>query len=159
MDDSTIALISSSLVFSCSNSSTKCRTIDSRFSSKTSGYVIFGFFFRRVLEDDGGVVEFDQVAQQEEAGVIGHPRRLLHVVSDDHDGAAALQLENQVFDLGGGDGIQRRARLVEQQHFRIDSQGARNAQALLLAAGKPVSGLVQLVLYLIPQGGAAQAVL
>src|SRR5665213_1230538 len=140
IEDSTIALISSSLVFSCSNSSTKCRTIDPRFSPdrfspdrsspETSGDVIFRLFFRRVLEDDGGVVEFDQMAQQEEAGVIGNARCLLHVMRDDHDGATALELEDQVLDLGGGDGIESGAGFVEQQNFRIDSQCARNTQAL-----------------------------
>src|SRR5258708_18742373 len=95
MEDSTIALISSSLVFSCSSSSTKCRTIDSRFSTETSRYVIFRLFFRRVLEDDGGVVEFDQTAQQEKASVVGDARRLLHVMRHDYDGATALELEDQ----------------------------------------------------------------
>src|SRR6185312_13595246 len=119
MEDSTIALISSSLVFSCSNSSTKCRTIGPRCSPETSGYIIFRLFFRRVLEDDGGVVEFDQAPQQEKACVVGDARGLLHVMRDDHDGTAAFELENQVFDLGGGDGIEGGARLVEQKHFRI----------------------------------------
>src|SRR5512141_1204148 len=111
MEDSTIALISSSLVFSCSSSSTKCRTVvGSRILPETSGYVIFGLLLRRILEDDRGAVEFDQAAQQEEAGIIGDARRLLHVVGDDHNGATALELKNQVLDLGRGDGIERRAR-------------------------------------------------
>ncbi len=78
---------------------------------------------------------------------------------DDHDGATALELEDQVLDLGGGDGIERRAGLVEQQHFGIHRQRARDAQALLLAAGEAVGGLVQLILDFVPQGGAAQALL
>ena len=106
-----------------------------------------------------GLVEFDQLAQQEEAGVIGDARGLLHVVRHDHDGATVLQLEDQILDLGGGDGIERGAGLVEQQHFRIHRQRARDAQALLLAAGKAVGRFVQLVLHLVPQRGAAQALL
>src|ERR1700682_2852364 len=101
MEDSTIALISSSLVFSCSSSSMKCRkVVGSRISSESPGYVVFGLLFRRILEDDRGAVEFDQAAQQEEAGIIGHARRLLHVVSDDHKCATALKLEDQILDLG-----------------------------------------------------------
>ena len=71
----------------------------------------------------------------------------------------SLELEDQVFDFGGGDGIERGAGLVEQQHFRIHGQRARDAQPLLLAAGEAVGGLVQLVLHFVPQRGAAQALL
>ena len=71
----------------------------------------------------------------------------------------SLELEDQVFDLGGGDGIESGAGLVEQQHFRIHRQRAGDAQALLLAAGEAVGGLVQLVLDFVPQRGAAQALL
>ena len=53
-----------------------------------------------------------------------------------------LSWKMQVFDLRGGDGIERGAGLVEQEHFRVDGQGARDAQALLLAAGEAVGGLV-----------------
>src|ERR1017187_8055485 len=38
------------------------------------------------------------------------PRRLLHVMSHDHDGALVFQSEQQIFDLGGSDGIERRDR-------------------------------------------------
>src|ERR1700676_592340 len=78
---------------------------------------------------------------------------------DDHDGATALELKDEVFDLGGGDGIEGGAGFVEQEYFRIYRESARNTQALLLAGGETVSGLVELVLYLIPQRGAAQAIL
>ena len=54
-------------------------------------------------------------------------------------------------------GIERGTGLVEQQHFGIHRQPARDAKALLLAAGKRVGGFVQLVLHFIPKRGAAQA--
>src|SRR5579863_387578 len=140
--DSTSAPISSSLVFSNSRSSTKWRMIGSSLyrrrrmqrgrncfsrrarcalpqSAEAARDVVFGLFSGRSLEDHGGAVEFDQLTQQEKAGVIGDPRRLLHVMRDDGDGATALELEDQVLDLGGRDGIERRARLIEQQHFRV----------------------------------------
>ena len=70
-----------------------------------------------------------------------------------------LQAEHQIFDLGRRDGVERRARLVEQQHFRIHRQRARDAQALLLAARERIGRLVQLVLHFVPQRGPLQAVL
>src|SRR5665213_2122231 len=110
-----MALISSSLVLSCSSSSTKWR-----ISTEPAGNVIFCLLFRRILKDDGGVVEFDQAAQQEEAGVVGDAGGLLHVVGNDHNGATALELEDEVFDLRGGDGIEGGTGLVQQEYFRID---------------------------------------
>ena len=47
--------------------------------------------------------------QQEEAGMIGDPGRLLHVVGDDHNGATAFELEDQVLDLRRSNGIERGA--------------------------------------------------
>ena len=46
----------------------------------------------------------------EEAGVVGHPRRLLHVVRDDDDGVVLLQLEDQLLDLLGRDRVERASR-------------------------------------------------
>ena len=71
-----------------------------------------------------------------------------------------LQLEDQVFDLRGGDGIERGGRLVHQQHLGIDGQGAGDAEALLLAAGEAGAGLfLQIVLHLFPQRGVLERAL
>ena len=78
----------------------------------------------------------DQLSIEHEGGEVAGARRLLHVVRDDGHGAAIFQLEHQLFDFRGGHGIERRAGLVEQQNFRVDGQRARDAQALLLAAGR-----------------------
>jgi len=51
----------------------------------------------------------------------------------------------------------KRARLVHQDHLGFDRDGARNAQPLLLATGKPGSRLVQPLLHLLPQAGPLQA--
>ena len=45
-----------------------------------------------------------------------------------------LQLEDQLLDLGGGDRVEGRARLVHQQHLGLHREGPRDAQPLLLAA-------------------------
>ena len=87
-------------------------------------------------EDLVGGVELDHLAVEEEAGVLSHARGLLHVVSHDDDSVLRLQLEDEVFDLGGGDGIEGGGRLVHQEDFGIDCEGAGDAHALLLAAGE-----------------------
>ena len=61
--------------------------------------------------------------------------------------------------MRGGDGVQRRAGLVHQQHLGLDGDGAGDAQPLLLAAGEAQAALVQAVLDLVPERGAAQAAL
>ncbi|MPN09027.1 hypothetical protein SDC9_156315 [bioreactor metagenome] len=71
---------------------------------------------------------------------------------DDHR-ILCLQLQHQVFNLGGGDGVQRAGRLIHQQHFRLHRQAAGDAQALLLPAGDGHGALFQVVLHLIPEGG------
>ena len=86
-------------------------------------------------------------------------RRLLHVVGDDHDREALLQLADQVLDGEGGDRVERRAGLVHQQHLRLDRDGAGDAQPLLLAAGQARAGLVQPVLDLVPEVGALERLL
>jgi hypothetical protein len=48
----------------------------------------------------------------------------------------AAQFVHQLLDLRGGDRVERRARLVHQDHLGIDRDRARDAQALLLAAGQ-----------------------
>src|SRR5579872_7083494 len=154
-----MALISSSLVLSCSSSSMKWRISTQMRSAETAGNVIFCLLFRRVLKDNGGVVEFDQTTQQEEAGMVGDARGLLHVVGDDDDGATALELEDEVFDFRGGDGIEGGTGLVQQEHFRIYGKGAGDAQALLLAAGEAISGLIEFIFHFVPESGAAQALL
>src|SRR6266853_5532111 len=123
MEDSTSALISSSLVFSCSNSSTKCRNVvSSRISPETPGYVVFRLFLPRRLKDHRSVIELDELTQQEESGVVGDARRLLHVVRNDDDRTTGLETEDQVLDLGGRNRVEGRARLVKQQHFGIHRQ-------------------------------------
>src|ERR1017187_1480171 len=123
MADSTSPAISSSLLFSSSSSIVKWRKsyaflpglagtpqvlaqVEARSRlAESSRDVIFRLLAGRVLEDHIRLIVLDQAAHKEEAGEIGHPRRLLHVVGDDHHGALILQPEHELFDLGGGDGI------------------------------------------------------
>ena len=113
----------------------------------------------RVGEDVRGLAVFDQLAEVEEGGALRHARRLLHVVRDDHDRVAAAQLVDQLLDLGGGDRVERRARLVHQDDFGIDRDRAGDAQPLLLAARQRGAAVAEPVLDLVPQPGAAQRLL
>ena len=102
------------------------------------------------------VLDLDQLAEHEERRQVGDPRRLLEVVGDDNDGVALLELEQGLLDLGGRDRIEGRGRLVEQQNVRLVGEGARDAQPLLLAAGKVEGGVVEPVPDLFPEVGLAE---
>ena len=66
--------------------------------------------------------------------------------------------KDQVLDLRSRNRVQRRGRLVHQQHLRIHRQRPRNAQPLLLAAGKARARLLlQVVLHLVPQAPSSSA--
>src|SRR5229473_4435173 len=101
--------------------------------------------------------ELDELTGEQEGGEVADARGLLHVVSDGDDGAEILQLHEQLFDFGGADGVERRTGFVEKQNFGLDGEGAGDAQALLLAAGKFVGGLVEVVFYFVPEGGVPEA--
>ena len=93
----------------------------------------------------------------EHGRALRYARRLLHRVRDDDDRVVLPQLVDQFLDLGGGDRVERRARLVHQDDFRRNGDRARDAQALLLAAGQAGAGLRQPVLDLVPQRRLLQA--
>src|SRR5438270_6712790 len=108
----------------------KCR------STKPASNVIFGFLFAGVLKNLASIVELNQLAHQEEAGLVRQSGRLLHVVSDDHDGGQRLDLKEKLLDFSRGNWIKGGTRLVEQQNLRSHGQSACDAQSLLLTAGK-----------------------
>ena len=82
---------------------------------------------------------------------------LLHVVGDHDDRVLALEVVHQVLDRGGRDGIERRGRLVHEEDVGLGRERARDAQPLLLAAREAERGVLQPVLDLVPERGAAQA--
>src|SRR4029453_2419819 len=104
-----------------------------RASAETTGDVVLGGPIARRGEYLAGFVEFNQFAKIHEGGAVGYARRLLHVVSDNHDRIVRFQLVDQLLDLGGRDRIERRAWLVEQDHLGSHRHRAGDAQALLLA--------------------------
>src|SRR4051794_39421862 len=125
-------------------------------SAEPAGDVVLGTPIVRRGEDFVGLVEFDQFAQIHEGGLVRDARRLLHVMGDDGDGVVLRQLLDQFLDLGGRDRIERRAGLVEQNHLGPHRDRARDAEPLLLAAGKAEATCIELVLDLVPQRAATQ---
>src|SRR3954453_4038315 len=110
--------------------------------AEATGDVVLRALLARVREDLRSLVHLDQTpglahaVEVEEAGPVAHPRRLLHVVGDDHDRVLVLQLADQVLDRQGGDRGERGAGLVHEEHLRLDGDGPGDAQALLLTTGK-----------------------
>ena len=127
-------------------------------SAEAARNVSFGVFVFGIGEDLGRVAELFQFAAQKEAGLLGDAGGLLHVVRDNHDGVLLAQVFHQLLDAERAVGVQRGARLVHEDHFRLDGQYAGDAQPLLLAAGEGVGRLFQFVLDLVPEGRAAQSV-
>src|SRR6202790_2131668 len=125
-------------------------------SAEPAGDVVLGTSIARRGENLAGLVEFDQLPEIHEGGLVRNPRGLLHVVGDDGDSVVLRQFLDQFLDLGGGDRIERRAWLVEQDHLGPHRDGAGDAKPLLLAAGQAKPAGVELVLDLVPQRTAAQ---
>src|SRR5205807_528273 len=102
-------------------------------SSEAAGHVVLRPGVRRVGEDLLGLVELDQAPRAAvallgnlggvERGAVADAGRLLHVVGDDHDRVAILHLPHQFLDAGRGDRVERRARLVHQDHLGLDGDG------------------------------------
>jgi hypothetical protein len=104
-----------------------------------------------------GLADLDQLTQVEIGSPLRHACCLLHGMRHDDDRVAGAQLIDQILDARRRNRVERRARLVHQNHFRLDRDGARDAQALLLTAGQPGPRPRQPVLHLRPQSGPLQA--
>src|SRR5262249_28046043 len=93
--------ISSNRALSCSSSSWKWRTrsvLAIRSLSESTRHIIFRQFLGWVGKNLVRPIGLHQLPEPEERGHIGHARRLLHVVRDDDDRVAALQLVYELFD-------------------------------------------------------------
>src|SRR5712692_9461109 len=125
-------------------------------STEPAGDVVLSLLFLRLDEDLVGDTKLHQLAQIHIGSVVRNARRLLHVVGDDHDGVVVLQLVHQLLDATRRDRVERRGRLVQEQHLGFDRDAARDAQALLLAAREARAALLELALHLVPQRRLAQ---
>ena len=66
---------------------------------------------------------------------------------------------NQLLDFSRRHRIERRARLVHQDHFGLHGDGAGDAQALLLTTGQAHAAGAETILHFVPEGGTAQGFL
>ena len=68
----------------------------------------------------------------------GQHQGLLDVVGDEHQNGPPLlpEVQEVVLQLGAGEGVERRKRLIEQQHRRPGDQRAGDGDALGLPAGE-----------------------
>src|SRR5260370_13501982 len=80
----------------------------------------------------------DDAAGFEQDDARGKQQGFAQIVSDEHDGLAKAAGECAEFalELGAGDGIECAEGLVHEKNGWISSEGAGNADALALAAGK-----------------------
>ena len=109
-----------------------------------------------VVKSFVGRPDLDQLAVEHEDGGVGDPRRLLHVVGDDDDRHALLQLADELLDLQRRDRVEGRAGLVHQQHLGLDRHRPGDAEALLLAARETDPRALEAVLDLVPEAGPDQ---
>src|SRR5579863_9406419 len=124
--------------------------------AESAGDVILRALIVRRGEYFAGRIVVDQLTEIHEGGELRYPRRLLHVVSNDRDRIVVSQLVDQFLDLSGRNRIERRAGLIEQDHFGTHGDGAGDAQPLLLTAGQALSVGGELILDLFPQRRAPQ---
>src|ERR1700730_10600497 len=94
---------------SLSNALAVCSEAMSLSSAEPAGDVVLGAAIARRGEYLVGLVEFDQLAEIHEGGLVGDPRGQLHIMRDDGDGVVLGEFLDQFLDLGGRDRIQRRA--------------------------------------------------
>ncbi len=66
---------------------------------------------------------------------------------------------DEILDDAGGDGIEGAARFVEEDHLGIEGEGAGDAEALLLAAGKGGRVLMESVRDFVPETDFTQGLL
>ena len=103
-------------------------------SAEPAGDVVLGPRVPGTREDVARRPGLDQAAHVEEGRPLGDPGRLSHRVGDDDDAVIVLQLVDEFFNLGGRYRIERRARLVHQDVYRVHRDRAGDDKALLLAA-------------------------
>ena len=80
-------------------------------------------------------------------------------MGNDDDGVLLLELHRQLLDLAGRNRVKRGGRLVHQQDVRADRKRSRDAETLLLSAGKSQSRQGETVLDLVPDGRALERLL
>jgi len=91
-----------------------------------------------------GRADLHQTALAHYADAVAHHHRLFQAVGDVDEGLAGYPVDvlQLLFQRLAQPEIERRQRLVEEQYFRVEGQGAGQRHALPLAAGTLVHALV-----------------
>src|SRR5262249_40552665 len=121
------------------------------------GDVVLGHSVIRFREYLFSSAELYHLSKPEERGVIRNTRSLLHVVGYYYYRVFLLEICYQLLDFLGSDRIERRSRLIHQQHFRLNRKRSCYTNPLLLAARQAESGFLQPVLYLVPKRCGSKA--
>src|SRR3546814_14282685 len=80
-------------------------------------------------------------------------------MGEEEDRIVRTKYGDQYREPCGGERIERRARVVDEDDFRRNGNRAGDAQPLLLAARKAGAGFLQAILHLAPQAGLLEACL
>src|SRR5262245_56869077 len=121
--------------------------------------VVLGAFVPGTEEEVLGLRMLDDLAQEHVDAFLAGAPGLGHVVGHDHDGVLFLQTGHQLFDPPGGLRIERRARLIHQDHLRLQRQEAGDAELLLLFELEAGGPLLQAVLHVVPEEDLLQGLL
>src|SRR5262249_23156956 len=79
----------------------------------------------------------DQSAVMQKYYVLCKPSGLAHIMGhDNHFDTTVLGADEKLLNGERRSGIEARSRLIEQEHLWIETEGASDADPLLLAAGK-----------------------
>ena len=88
---------------------------------------------------------------REDQGTIGQLPGLSQAVGDQDDGTASPEGQDQLLYRVRRGPVQRGGRLIQQEQFRVQGQGARQTKPLLLPAGQARRRGVQPVRHLVPE--------
>ena len=79
----------------------------SKASPESTRDVILGPFISGVPEQIFGHAKFHEFPQQHEPRIVRYTGRLLHIMRHDDNSVPLFEVEHQLFDLRGGDRVQR----------------------------------------------------
>ena len=97
-----------------------------------------GLAVARPRQIDRDLIENSAGSRAHHHDAIGQHDCLIDVMGDQHQSRLGVgpQIEQMILQVGAGESVERRERLVEQEHLRTRHQRPRDSDALRLAAGQ-----------------------
>ena len=102
--------------------------------SESSRNIVACFLPLRTGKQPACLSLFEDLAKEEECGLVADTRSLVHGVCHNNDGLVAFERFHKLLDLFRGNGIQGACGFVHEDYFRFHGDGAGDAEALLLTA-------------------------